>query len=152
MKRVFFVYLLVAGSAWSQSELNVTRSALPADPNDPGFRCGFSLVGSPQEIVLFADEADSRSRRALITIDGVPKFLRPTGVKINHQSRREITVGDTEEWDFAAGDVKLHVLVTVTSACPPDVESCEVTEYSAEIQVESGAAYTLIQAEGSCGS
>jgi hypothetical protein len=103
--------------------------------------------------MLFADEGGFRlPRRALITISGRPILLKPTGLKVKWQSNKRISLGDTEEWDFAAQGVQVHVLATVTSACPPDEDSCEYTEYAATIEVTSGTSSFSMDTAGGCGS
>jgi len=107
--------------------------------------------------MLFADGSDAQvPRRALITINGRPIFLKPTGLKLILQNPREgISVGDTEEMDFAAEGVRVHVLATVTGVCPPESDedpTCEVTEYAATIDVTSGTSSVSIDTVGTCGS
>ena len=144
---------IAVATAFADTPIRITPSTLPKG-DDPGFRCAFwhASEKNPQSYILFADDEILLPRRALITVNGKPLMLAPTGMKRRLKSKNRLSVGDEYVFNFEAESVRVTTTAKVTWACPKDSDSCEVTRYRAKIVVETNGASTSIDARGECGS
>jgi hypothetical protein len=87
--------------------------------------------------------------RAVMNING--RDLRLTLVR-SIDPRKELKIGDRSRYWYASGTTSVQVDYTVSGACPPDDESCEVFYYSAVIRVRTGSLTKTVSARGLCGT
>ena len=148
MRTLLALFLALQTATHAANEIKITPSVLPA--GDSGFRCEFSSRDGPNEVMLYLDDANWRlARRALITVDGTPRMLKPAGVKVKEAAKQGVTVGDTQELDFSGGGVRLKVILSATSDCPPGTP-CSSIEYEAQVTVQLGGSSTFDQLVGEC--
>jgi hypothetical protein len=66
-------------------------------------------------------------------------------------TRKQPRKGDRSQYWYSAGSISVEVDYTVTGVCPPDDESCEVSDYRATIRITAASARRSITAHGLCG-
>lgn len=114
--------------------------------------CGCSFHVPPQAtfqgsmVLQWQDGGQARARinGILVRLDvGDPVLSTPP-------TRRE-QVGDKTTYTLSGGNTKIVAACTATAVCKQDDESCEATQYSAVLHVQSGAAHSKVKAWGVCG-
>lgn len=133
----------VAASAQPGKMVGVLRMSSRAD----GCGCYLSF-----------NKADDKARRLMffesdqdmgiwINIDG-----RDTRLRLVRESKvKRLKLGSRLTSQYAAGDVTVDLVKTVTWVCPPRDEGCEITKYSAVFTVRKGNRTQIVHAVGSCG-
>src|SRR5262245_17580459 len=148
MRTLLALCLVLQTPAYSADEVKITASALP--PGDSGFRCEFTTRDEPNAVMLYLDDANwLLNRRALMTVEGTRRALKPTGAKVREAAKESVSIGDSQELRFAGDGVRLLVSMTATSDCPAGV-SCSSIEYEAQVEVRFETRSTLLPFVGQC--
>ena len=87
--------------------------------------------------------------RAVVNLGG-----RDTPLRLVESSgaNREPKKGDRSMYHYRGEGVNVVIKYIVTGVCTPDDESCEVTNYDAEITVATRFGKRTVRAHGICGS
>jgi hypothetical protein len=95
--------------------------------------------------ILLADFGE----RAVVNLGGRDTPLKLVG---SSGANREHKKGDRLMYHYRGEGVNVVIKYIVTGVCAPDEESCEVTNYDAEITIATRSGKRTLRAHGICGS
>lgn len=146
-KVLALVFLMGAGTVYAQ----VTVGEI----NDPsvveGCNCSVQTENEAKlpdsQKFLFLSELGTDD--AWMNIDG--KDTKLTRIKSTENEDEDHAIGRRYYEEYSAKGLKVRIDYLTTWVCPPDHESCEVTEYEITITVTKGKDSKVVKATGSCG-
>lgn len=130
-------------------------SATKVEDYPGGFRCYFSSPTDkkdPPSPLFQANDDTSPDSHALIGIDGRKLVLERVSLDVSYKHKNRVTLGDKLMERFVGKQVDVILDATVTGACSPNEENCEVTTYRAKLKVTKNGTSRVLDLVGDCGS
>ena len=149
MTLALLLILATAKPAATPSPKPLQLSVLKQGPDEG---CGCAFAKSQKEFNADRFVADiNESDQLRIGVDGVDRKCKLKEVSRHQQKHDEMTVGDTEDYLCKGDGFSVKMQKKITGVCAKDDESCEVIDYSLELDVTMGERKGHATLTGNCG-